>query len=170
MEACMNMFDLVSGVSCGFISTHGTVTCSAKADLHSEIRYCGSRLSFPRTACSPSLQDTSGVDPDADRALERFTMFCPGGPTKAVHAGDKCRHDQADANKDRSKKQKTDRQLSYKLYVRRRDIHDAIDSLDVVMMYRVSAKYSNLQHARSFVPRNVTYIFGPASASLFPPY
>ena len=34
--------------------------------------------------------DTSDVGPDADRALERFTVFCPGGPTKAVHAGDKC--------------------------------------------------------------------------------
>jgi|SRR5712671_433107 len=66
-------------------------------------------------------------------------IFYPGGPTKAVHVGDKQRHDQADADNENSSKTAQQKCYDRRNTGRRRGIHGAIDPYDVVMMYRFHA-------------------------------
>jgi hypothetical protein len=67
------------------------------------------------------------------------TVFYPGGPTKAAHADDKHRRDQADADKEKHSQLEEGRQRRWEARDRRRGTHDAIDPLDVAMMYRFKA-------------------------------
>ena len=75
------------------------------------------------------------------KILEKWgDMFYPGVgvPMKLAHIDDRCRHDQADADKENFNGQKAARQRRYE----KRDILDAIDPHDMVMMYRCQAMES----------------------------
>jgi hypothetical protein len=66
-------------------------------------------------------------------------VFYPGGPTKAALAEDQRRRDGADADKKKYSQQKVDRRQRQEMRDERRGTHDAIDPLDLVMMYRFKA-------------------------------
>jgi len=75
--------------------------------------------------------------------------FYPGGPAKAARAGDERRHGQANADEEKSQRQKIERQICHDKYSRGHGTADAIDFLDVVMMYRCSAMEP--EDARAYV-------------------
>jgi hypothetical protein len=69
--------------------------------------------------------------------LERWgNVFYPGGPIKA---NDRRRHDQADVDKENSKRQTADRQQRHERRDGRRRNRDATDPYDLVLMYRFQA-------------------------------
>lgn len=63
------------------------------------------------------------------------TLFYPGGLTKAAHAGDKRRRDQADADKETYNEQKIARQRHYKKGNEWRSMPDGFDAFDALTMY-----------------------------------
>src|SRR6267142_3915083 len=66
-------------------------------------------------------------------------VFYPGRPTKAAHADDKRQCDQAVSDKEKYSQLKADRRRRQEMRDGRRRTRDAIDPLDVVIMYRFKA-------------------------------
>ena len=78
-------------------------------------------------------------------------VFYPAGPTNEAHANDKHRRDQADAAEEKYSQQKADRQRCREARDGRRDTYDAINPLDVAMMYRFKAM--GPEKARAYLKR-----------------